>query len=206
MSRARFCPVSSPVSSAPVTAAPRTQRRRLVVALAPLLLGLLAAFPASAQSFAAGGGAFLLNDTGSVEKASTFGTWGGHIFGEVQLEPWVMLQLRASRFTLPGTITGAPNLETDAIYGSALYLFREDWFSAGFFGGIGYYRLKPKDLEIGQTPVDSKESVIGLHLGILTRFEVTPKVDLRIELAGHLIRTEVEHKPILLGASVAYHF
>lgn len=182
----------------------RVSARFVLAALASV--AFIYAAPAAAQTFAVGGGAFLANDTGSVERPSSFSTWGGSLFGELEIEPGAFLQLRASRFSLPGSVTTAPNLRVDAATISVGYLFREEWWSVGFFAGGGLYRLTPKDLEEGQTAADEKESVAGWQGGLLTTFVLAPRWELRLEASGHLIRSTVSHQPILLGGSIAYRF
>ncbi|HKC23090.1 MAG TPA: hypothetical protein VKF32_00020, partial [Thermoanaerobaculia bacterium] len=96
-----------------------------------------------AQVFAVGGVVTAVNDTGSAAVTTGFHTWGGHVFGEMTLEGHVALQLRGSRFTVSGSGTGAPNIRVNAATVSAMYLFNEDWFHAGLFGGFGGYFLRP---------------------------------------------------------------
>ncbi|MEO6323740.1 MAG: outer membrane beta-barrel protein [Thermoanaerobaculia bacterium] len=171
-----------------------------------LVLLAAASQQAAAQSFAIGAGGFLVNDTGTAADVRGFGTYGGHLFAEVDLEKNVAFQIRASRFGLAGTAENTPNLRADAVMVSVSYLFTDEWFKAGFFAGAGAYRLQPNDLEPGQVPVDGKETAFGWHGGILTVFAISPRFDARVEASGHLIRTDVGHTTILLGGSIAYHF
>jgi hypothetical protein len=173
-----------------------------------LVLALLSvcAHRGAAQPFAVGFGGSVVNDTGTAFDIPGWGTYEGHLFAELALEDNVALQVRASRFGLPGTAVDAPNLEVDAGTLSVAYLFREEWFQAGCFAGGGVYRVAPNDLEAGQVPKDVRETVFGWHGGIVTIFAISPRIDARLEASGHLIRTDVGHKTILLGGSIAYHF
>jgi len=116
------------------------------------------------------------------------------------------VQLRAQRFGLPGTEPDAPNLLVDAGSLTVSSLFKEDWFQFGFYGGAGVYRLVPRDLEPGQTAADVKESAFGWTGALVTIFDLGPRWDLRVEGAGHLIRTNVSHTPILITAGIGYRF
>lgn len=177
------------------------------LAFAALLLVLSLPHRARAQeTFAIGVAGSLVNDTGTASNVGSFGTAGAHLFGEMKFDRWGVLQARLSRFGLPGTAPDAPNLVVDSATLTVGYLFQEDWFRAGVYAGVGGYRLRPRDLEAGQVPVDDKENVFGWTGGLITIFDVAPHWDLRLEASGHLIRTVVGHKPILITAGVAYRF
>jgi hypothetical protein len=119
------------------------------------------------------------------------------------------LQLRWSRFALPGSTpsaASAPSLRVDAGLLSVAYRWREEWWEAGLFGGGGVYHFAPNDPEPAQVVTDPNETVVGLWGGLLAIFRVSQKLDLRLELSGHLPRTEASHRPILLTALVGYRF
>ena len=168
----------------------------------------LAEFP-----FAVGAGGSFVNDTGRASDVKAFSTGGFHAFGEVILDPGVLLQVRYESFLLPGSPSStpflsvsAPRVRVNAGNLSVGYVFHETWWEAGFFGGVGVYGLSPRAPEGGQTATDVSETVIGWHAGLLTVFQVARRWDLRVEAAGYLLRGDTPHKPILLGASLAYHF
>jgi hypothetical protein len=188
-------------------------------------LALLAAASARAQigpprtqgfPFAVGAGGEWVTDNGRVSDVKAFSNGGYHVFGEVVLERGIFLQLRYMTFSLPGApvvppfgvggVTSAPDVRVNAGLASVGYLFREPWWDAGLFGGVGVYRLDPKPLSGNQTSTDVKETVIGWHGGVVAAFHVAAHWDLRAEAAAYLLRTNANHKPITLGASVAYHF
>jgi hypothetical protein len=187
----------------------------LRIARAPALVALLVALssPAAAQTsrpeefpFAVGAGGFAVTDTGRAADVKAFSTGGFEAFGEVTLEPNVSLQVRYENFLLPGSAAGAPRVKVNAGSLSVGYVFREAWWQAGFFGGVGVYGLSPRKPAAGQLPADISETVIGWYGGVRTIFELAPRWDLRVEAAGYLLRTDANHKPITLGGSVAYHF
>jgi hypothetical protein len=53
---------------------------------------------------------------------------------------------------------------------------------------------------------DSKETVVGWHGGAVVIFLLAPRLDLRLEATGYLLQSNASHKPIELGAMLAYHF
>jgi hypothetical protein len=196
-----------------------TPRNARAVALAALLAALSS--PLAAQTtqlaefpFAAGAGGSFVNDTGPAADVKTFSTGGFHAFAEVVLESGVLLQVRYENFLLPGTASStpfipavsAPRVRVNAGNISVGYVLRENWWEAGFFGGVGVYGLSPHAPEAGQVATDVSETVIGWHGGLLTVFQVAQRLDLRVEAAAYLLRSDASHKPILVGASLAYHF
>jgi hypothetical protein len=166
--------------------------------------------------FAVGAGGEWVTDNGRASDVKAFSNGGWHVFGEVALETGVFLQMRYMSFALPGTPvdpvfgvgtpTTAPDVKVNAGLMSVGYLFREPWWDAGLFGGVGVYSLDPKPLEAGQSSTDVKETVIGWHGGVMTAFHISARWDLRLEATAYLLRTDANHKPITLGGSVSYHF
>ncbi len=198
---------------------------RAIFRFAACLALATAAFSAPAQAqigpprtmgypFAVGAGGEWVTDTGQASDVKSFSSGGFHVFGEVVLEKGVFLQLRYMTFSLPGTPyvppfgtpTSAPDVKVNAGLASVGYLFREPWWDAGFFGGVGVYGLDPNAPTGDQQGTDVKETVIGWHGGVMAAFHVATRWDVRLEAAGYLLRTDANHKPITLGGSVAYHF
>lgn len=196
---------------------PRTLARDAL--LAALLAGL--SFSAAAQTnrqsefpFAAGAGGFAVTDAGRPADVKAFSTGGFRVFADVELETGVILQARYETFLLPGAAVTAPPFQEPAgdsprvkANGGSLsvgYMFREAWWQAGLVAGVGVFGLSPRDPEAGQAPTDISETVIGWHAGLLTIFQLGSRWDFRIDATGYLLRTD--HKPILVGASLAYHF
>lgn len=186
-------------------------RRRSHLARATLLLllpvaSLLAASSVSAQTFALGAGGGLLNDTGSAENLKSFSTGAGYGFAEIALEPGLLMQARYTRMRLPPTAANGPDIDVDAATLSIAYLFKEDWWQAGFVAGGGGYWLRPKSPGAGQVATDPSASVFGWHGGLLTTFAVNQRFDVRLEAVGHLIRDVSRRKPIVVSAAVAWKF
>jgi hypothetical protein len=181
--------------------------RQVALRLAPLsLLAVLLAPPARSQTFAVGAAGSLLNDTGTAAHLRGFDFAAGHLFVEMSLEPGVLFQVRGSVFTLPGGIPRAPHVPTDSVTLSVAYLFGEEWWQAGFIGGVGGYRLAPEKPGPGDEFYDDRETAVGFHGGVLGIFAVNRRWDVRLEGTIHTIRTDVKHTPIFITAGVAYHF
>lgn len=196
-----------------------TRRITRATALAALLVFLCGS--ASAQTtrlqgvpFAIGAGGSAVNDTGRSADVKVFSTGGFHAFFELTLDPGVLLQVRYESFLLPGTTStppfqpavSAPRIKVDAGNVTVGYAFREEWWEAGLFGGVGVYGLVPRSPQAGQASVDVRETVVGWNGGVLLVFQLARRWDLRVEGAGYLLQTDVQKKLIRAGGSVAYHF
>lgn len=191
-----------------------TRRITRATVLAALLVFLCCS--ASAQTtrlqefpFAVGAGGSAVNDTGRPADVKAFSTGGFHAFLELTLEPGepsVLLQARYESFQVPGSTVGAPRKNVDAGNVTVAYVFREGWWDAGLFGGVGIYGLAPRSPEAGQAPVDVRETVVGWNGGALLVFQLARRWDLRVEAAGYLLQTDASTKLVRVGGSVAYHF
>jgi hypothetical protein len=185
--------------------------RRLGVTLL-LAGGALALRPAplAAQSFAAGLGAAVYAETATDSDVKGFQNWGGDAYLEVLLESSysfaTVLEGRYSRFQLPGSQPGAPNLQVNAGIARVSYRWRDDWFQAGFFGGGGVFCVSPKSPGPGEIAVDSSETAAGATFGVETLFRLTRQIDFRLEFGGDYIATTVIHRPLFIGGSVSYKF
>lgn len=183
---------------------PRLARASILALVSSALL--LAAPVLSAQTFALGAGGGILNDSGSAEDLESFSTGAGFGFVEVILEPGIRMQARYTRMQLPPSAAGGPDIDVDAATISVSYLFREEWWQGGFVAGGGGYFLKPKSPGEGQTATDPRQNVFGWHGGLLSVFSVSPKVDVRLEAIGHLVRDAARRKPIVVAAAVCWKF
>jgi hypothetical protein len=196
-----------------------TRRITRAFALAALFAALSS--PVAAQTtrlaefpFAVGAGGSSVNDTGRSADVKAFSTGGFHAFAEVVLEAGVLLQVRYENFLLPGTASSTPfqpavsgpRVKVDAGNVTVAYVFREEWWEAGLFGGVGIYGLAPRSPEAGQTPVDVRETVVGWNGGVLLVFQLARRWDLRVEGAGYLLRSDLSTKLVRVGGSLAYHF
>ncbi|MBK9089031.1 MAG: hypothetical protein IPL90_08295 [Holophagales bacterium] len=187
--------------------APRPPRLARAALLSLLSAASVLVGPSAfAQTFAVGAGGGILNDTGSAANLENFSTGAGYGFVEMTLEPGVRMQARYTRMRLPPSAENGPDIDVDAATLTIAYLFKEDWWQAGFVMGGGGYFLNPKDPGPGQVATDPSESVFGLNGGLLTVFTVNRKIDIRLEAVGHLMRDASSRKPIIVSAAVAWKF
>ena len=161
---------------------------------------------ASAQTFALGAGGGILNDTGSAANLDNFSTGAWYGFVEMTLDPGILMQARYTRMKLPPSAENGPDIDVDAATLSIAYLFKEDWWQAGFVMGGGGYFLRPKDPGASQVVTDPSESVFGLNGGLLTVFSVNRQINIRLEAVGHLLRDASSRKPVIVSAAVAWKF
>ncbi|MCL4807946.1 MAG: hypothetical protein KJ062_09185 [Thermoanaerobaculia bacterium] len=186
---------------------PRLPRPARAVVLALLPLSLLAFAPAAAaQTFALGAGGGLLNDTGSAEVFDAFSTGAAYAFVEVELDKGLLMQGRYTRMELPPTAENGPDVDLDVATISVAYLFKEDWWQAGFVVGGGGYFLRPKAPGEGQVVTDPKESVWGVNGGLLTIFSVNRRINVRLEALWHLLDDVSDRKPLVASAAIAWRF
>jgi Outer membrane protein beta-barrel domain len=156
--------------------------------------------------FAVGAGGSAFNDTHRPAGVDTSSTGGFHAFFELGLDPGVLLQVRYESLQVPGSTADAPRKDVDAGNVTVAYVFRETWWEAGLFAGVGLYGLAPRSPEGSQTPVDVRETVVGWNFGTLVVFQLARRWDLRVEAAGYLLRSDASTKLVRIGGSVAYHF
>ena len=161
---------------------------------------------ASAQTFAVGAGGGILNDTGSAANLDNFSTGAWYGFAEMTLDPGILMQARYTRMQLPPSAENGPDIDVDAATLSIAYLFKEDWWQAGFVLGGGGYFLNPKNPGAGQVVTDPDESVFGLNGGLLTVFTVNRKVEHPVGGHRHLLRDTYSRKPVIVSAAVAWKF
>ena len=207
---ARF--VLRPARTYPRVTMPSHDVRR-VTRLVPIVIALalpLLAHPLRAQSFAAGLGAATYADTGTSTDVDGFKQWGGDAYVEILLETSTsfvtVVQGRYSRFRLPGTQPGAPELQVNAGLARVSYRWRETWFQAGFFGGGGLFGVSPRSPGADQVAVDVNEMAAGATFGVETLFRLTGRIDLRLEFGGDYIATTAIHRPLFIGGNVSYRF
>jgi len=166
---------------------------------------------AASETFAIGGGASLLSDQGSDANTHAFNKWGQHIFGEMSLGGFRdrqdgVLQIRFAHLSLPGGAPDAPDINAWSGLALVSYRFSDTWWQAGFFGGLGFYRILPKSPGAGQVPADPTQTVIGFAAGVQTLFRVTRKFDVRLELSWEYPQTDLTHWTIGVTTAVGYRF
>ena len=180
-------------------------RRLLISGAISIALASVAA-PSRAQVFAVGGGGTLSNDGSSTAGPSSFSKGGYFGFLELQLERSAAIQLRAGKFRLPGKLSDSPDISVTEASLTISYLFKEDWFEAGFYGGGGIFRVVPDGPTALQSPADLRENVWGLKGGVLTVVHLVKNFELRLEGGVTYLAATYTHSPIVLGAGLSYRF
>jgi hypothetical protein len=183
----------------------RRSRRLLAAAAFSIALASLAV-PAAAQVFAVGAGGTIATDGASGGGPSGFSKGGYYGFLEMKVEMNTALQLRVGKFRLPGKESDSPDLSVTEASLTVSYLFKEDWFEAGFYGGGGAFRIVPDNPSDIQVPSDLRENVWGLKGGVLTVIHLGKKFDFRLEGGVTYLAATLEHSPIVLGAALSYRF
>jgi hypothetical protein len=184
-----------------------SRRCRRLLFSGAISIGLASvALPCPAQVFAVGGGGTLSNDGISTAGPSSFSKGGYFGFLEMHLEMDTAIQLRGGKFRLPGKLSGSPDLTVTEASLTISYLFKENWFDVGFYGGGGIFRVVPDDPTALQSPADVRENVWGLKGGVLTVVPLGGKLDLRLEGGITYLAATYTHAPIVLGAGLSYRF
>jgi hypothetical protein len=179
--------------------------RRLLISGAFVVLASIAA-PSRAQVFAVGGGGMLSNDGLSTAGPSSFSKGGYFGFLEMHLEMDTAIQLRVGKFRLPGKESDSPDVSVTEASLTVSYLFKENWFAAGFYGGGGVFRVVPDDPTAVQSPADPRENVWGLKGGVVTVVRLVKNFEFRLEGGVTYLAATYNHSPIVLGAGLSYRF
>lgn len=84
---------------------------------------------------------------------------------------------------------------------SGEYTFSERYYESGIYLGLGAYQLEGR---VGNQAFD--DSTLGLVLGVTGEFEITRRLGLVLEGAGHLADFGVARYFITFHGGLAYHF
>lgn len=172
---------------------------------------LAAAAPAAAQSFAVGGGGGAVADLGANVVDNGLSHFGGYGFFEASLETYgarndVLLQARGQFVTLPGGAPNAPNVHVSSGLLIVAYRFREEWWEAGLLAGLGVFGVSPAAPGTDQVAADPSQTVFGWCVGAQSVFQISRRVDFRLEVTWNEPLTQLDHKFFFLSGGVAYRF
>ena len=147
----------------------------------------------------------------------------GGIGGSVDADPGDALsntgfQLNLSMVTdtrtLVGVRVGQMALDADEQFGSLTdadltyatiggeYRFNEDWYESGVYFALGGYRLEGTELD-GE---DSRDTSIGLAVGVTGEFKVNRWLGVLLELSGHYVDFDEAQFFAMGHGGVAVHF
>lgn len=147
----------------------------------------------------------------------------GGIGGSLDAEPGDDLsntgfQLNLSMVTDPrthvGVRVGQLGLDADEFFGSLSeadltyvtvggeYRFDETWYDSGIYLGLGGYRLEGTDFAGG----DSRDTSLGLTIGVTGEFKVNHWLGVLLELSGHYVDFEEAQVFGMGHGGIAVHF
>jgi hypothetical protein len=113
-------------------------------------------------------------------------------------------------FTLPsGESVVMPDLINDIKYGTlgVSYEFFEGTFTSGIFGGIGGYKIEPRQVpeEIANYR-DNRETAFGWHIGADGSFQMIRHLSLVMRLTFHGILSTQGRSILAASAGLTYRF
>jgi hypothetical protein len=147
----------------------------------------------------------------------------GSIGGSLDVEPGDDLsntgfQLNLSMITDPRTHVGVRigqlGLDAEDFFGSLTeadltyvtvggeYRFDETWYDSGIYLGLGGYRLEGTDFGGG----DSRDTSLGLTIGLTGEFKVNHWLGVLLELSGHYVDFEEAQVFGMGHGGIAVHF
>ena len=168
---------------------PRLARAALTFLLAASFV--LVGSAVSAQTFAIGAGGGILNDTESAANLDNFSTGAWYGFAEMALDPGILMQARYTRMQLPPSAENGPDIDVDAATLTIAYLFKEDWWQAGFVDG-GRRLFPPSEGPRRRAGRDRslRVRVRAERRVARTVFTVNRQINIRLEAVGHLLRDD----------------
>jgi outer membrane protein with beta-barrel domain len=113
-------------------------------------------------------------------------------------------------FTLSsGETVVMPDLTNDIKYGTlgVSYEFFEGTFTSGLFGGLGGYKIEPREVpeEIANYR-DNRETAFGLHVGADAGFQMIRHLSLVMRLTFHRIFSTQGRSTLSANAGLTYRF
>lgn len=86
------------------------------------------------------------------------------------------------------------------------YTFFEGFYTSGFFGGIGGYRIRPEKVAAELQPyTDAAETAFGFHVGVDGDFRIARPVSVILRLTYHGILSQSKRSLLVAAAGIAIH-
>lgn len=168
-----------------------TWKRFLLCAVA----GAALAAPARSQAFGIGATYGSVNDISHSFSFDGFKPSEYTIFGEYHFEKESLLRLTygsmwteqaQSGMTINGFYVPAAKERINYFTGDASYVFGEDYYLGGFFGGVGAYNFNPQPMPPEAAAYqDLDQTVFGINLGVDGEFRVLKNLSIVLRLTYH---------------------
>jgi hypothetical protein len=108
-----------------------------------------------------------------------------------------------------GATETLPDLKSRIDYGTltAAYMFGEEGWSSGLFGGVGAYRIRPLATSPGLDAFrDPSETVWGLNFGVETHVRIWRQLAGVARVEMHLPQSHPKRQIVGAGVGLLYHF
>jgi hypothetical protein len=187
-----------------------------------LILVLLAscAMPGLAQDWGAGASIGLTNDVEHRIGVGRFDPRDANAWVDFRLEDRVLLRATFGSMKTKGSKAGQtaeidgeevvlPDLKVgiDYLTIGTSYQFWEGDYTSGIFGGIGGYEVDPDRVEAGLEGFrDSKETVLGFHIGIDGSLRVISHLSIVGRITLHKVFSDTNRYLLTANAGAAFRF
>ena len=171
----------------------RTWKRRILGGVAALALSA----PLSAQMFGIGATYGSVNDISHSFSLEGFKPSEYTVFFDYRMEHSTLLRLTYGSMwtqqalvgqTVNGVFVPTAKEHVNYITADASYLFGQDFYTGGIFGGIGGYEYRPDPMPPGfEAYQDPSKKYFGFNLGVDGEFRVTTHVGIVLRLTYHNI-------------------
>jgi hypothetical protein len=174
----------------------RTWKWRILGGVAALALSA----PLSAQMFGIGATYGSVNDISHSFSLEGFKPSEYTVFFDYRMERSTLLRLTYGSMwtqqalvgqTVNGVFVPTAKEHVNYITADASYLFGQDFYTGGIFGGIGGYEYRPDPMPPGfEAYQDPSKKYFGFNLGVDGEFRVTKHVGIVLRLTYHNISAD----------------
>ena len=174
----------------------RTWKWRILGGVAALALSA----PLSAQMFGIGATYGSVNDISHSFSLEGFKPSEYTVFFDYRMEHSTLLRLTYGSMwtqqalvgqTVNGVFVPTAKEHVNYITADASYLFGQDFYTGGIFGGIGGYEYRPDPMPPGfEAYQDPSKKYFGFNLGVDGEFRVTKHVGIVLRLTYHNISAD----------------
>ena len=161
---------------------------------------LALAAPLSAQMFGIGATYGSVNDISHSFKLEGFKPSEYTVFFDYRMEHSTLLRLTYGSMwtqqslvgqTVNGVFVPSAKEHVNYITADVSYLFGQDFYTGGIFGGLGGYEYRPDPMPAGfEAYQDPSKKYFGFNLGVDGEFRVTKHVGIVLRLTYHNISAD----------------